>query len=89
MRTISHSLLVHVQVLKSSIHFVLMYTEDHSLPVLTIKDLINERTGPAMPFELATGTKPSILYLRVLFCSCVVRKATEHVWTKGLNMWYK
>ena len=30
--------------------------------------------------------KPSVLHLRVLFCPCVVRKATAHVETKTLNM---
>ena len=35
---------------------------------------------------MATGTKPSVSYLRVLFCPCVVRKATPHVDTKTLNM---
>ena len=32
------------------------------------------------------GTKPSVSHLRVLFCPCVVRKATAHVETKTLNM---
>ena len=36
--------------------------------------------------KLATGTKPSVSHLRVLFCPCVVRKATAHVETKTLNM---
>ena len=39
-----------------------------------------------MPHKLATGTKPSVSHLRVLFCPCVVRKATAHVDTKTLNM---
>ena len=30
--------------------------------------------------------KPSVLHLRVLFCPCVVQKATAHVETKTLNM---
>ena len=30
--------------------------------------------------------KPSVSHLRVLFCLCVVRKATAHVETKTLNM---
>ena len=29
--------------------------------------------------------KLSVSYLRVLFCSCVVKKATSHVWEKALN----
>ena len=39
-----------------------------------------------MPHKLATGTKPSVSHLRVLFCPCVVQKATAHVETKTLNM---
>ena len=38
------------------------------------------------PYKLATGTKPSVSHLRVLFFPCVVRKATAHVETKTLNM---
>ena len=39
-----------------------------------------------MPFKLETGTKPSISHLRVLFCVCVVQKATAHVGEKALNI---
>ena len=63
-----------------------MYTAYHILPVLPIKDLINEDGDTTTPFKLATGTKPSISNLRVLFCPCVVRKATAHIGTKALNM---
>ena len=35
---------------------------------------------------MATGTKPSVSHLRVLFCPCVLPKATAHVETKTLNM---
>ena len=63
-----------------------MYTTDHIFPVLPIKDLINEDVDPTTPYKLATGTKPSVSHLHVLFCPCVVRKATAHVETKTLNM---
>ena len=63
-----------------------MYTTDHIFPVLPIKDLINEDGDPTTPHKMATGTKPSVSHLSVLFCPCVVRKATEHVETKTLNM---
>ena len=39
-----------------------------------------------MPHKLATGTKPSVSHLRVLFCTCVVRKSTAHVETKTLTI---
>ena len=39
-----------------------------------------------MPHKMATGTKPSLSHLRVLFCPCVLRKATAHVERKTLNM---
>ena len=55
-----------------------MYTTDHIFPVLPIKDLINEDGDPTTPFKLVTGMKPSVSHLRVLFCPCVVRKATAH-----------
>ena len=63
-----------------------MYTTDHIFPVLPIKDLINEDGDPTPPHKLATGTKASVSHLRVLFCTCVVRKAMAHVQTKRLNM---
>ena len=86
LHTISHSLMVHARVLEAYIHFELMYTTYHIFPVLPIKDLINEDSDPTTPHKLETGTKPTVSHLRVLFCSCVVRKATANVGTKALNM---
>ena len=63
-----------------------MYTIDHIFPVLPIKHLVNQYGEPTTPHKLATGTKPSVSNLRVLFCPFVVRKATENVDTKALNM---
>ena len=84
--TVAHSLMVHAIVLEVYVHFALMYTTDHIFPVLPIKDLINEDGDPTTPHKLATCTKPSVSHLRVLFCPCVVQKATAHVETKALNM---
>ena len=81
--------MVHDRVLEAYINLALMYTTDRILPVLPIKDMINEDDKPITPFRLATGTKPSILHLQVLFCPCVVRKATAHVGTKAFNMSHK
>ena len=67
LRTIAHSLVVHARVLEAYIHFVLMYMADHIFLVLPIKDLINEYGNPTTPVKLATGTKPSVSHLRVLF----------------------
>ena len=86
LRTIAHSLMVHARVPEIYVHFALMYTTDHIFLFLLIKDLINEDGDPTTPYKLATGTKPSVSHLRVLFCPCVVRKATSHVETKTLNM---
>ena len=36
--------------------------------------------------KLATGTKPPVSHLRVLFFPCVVRKSAAHFETKTLNM---
>ena len=63
-----------------------MYKTDHIFPVVPIKDLINKDGDPTTPQKLETCTEPSVSHLRVLFCPCVVRKATAHVETKTLNM---
>ena len=86
LRTVAHALMVHAIVPEVYVHFALMYTTDHIVPVLPIKYLINEDGDPTTPHKLATGTKPLVSHLRVLFCPCVVRKATAHVETKTLNM---
>ena len=79
LRTIAHSLMVHSRVLEAYMCFAFIYTEDHILPVLPIKDLINGDGKPTTPFKLTTGMKPSISNLRVLFFPCVVLKSTSHV----------
>ena len=71
--------MVHVKVLKDSIHLSFMYTSDHIFLVIPIKDLINRDGDPTTPFKLATGTKPSASHLRVLFFPCIVRKTTAHL----------
>ena len=72
LRTVAHSLMVHTRVPEVYVHFALMYTTDHIFPVLSIKYLINEDGDPTTPHKLATGTKPSVSHLRVLFFPCVV-----------------
>ena len=86
LRIVAHSLMVHARVSEVYIHFALMYTTDNIFPVLPIKDLINKYGDPTTPHKLATGTKPSVSHLRVLFCPCVVQKATAHIVTKTLNI---
>ena len=86
LRTVAHSLMVHDRVPEVCVHFALMYTADHIFPVLPIKDLINKEGDPTTPHKLATGMKPSVSYLYMLFCRCVIRKATAHVDTNMLNM---
>ena len=85
-RTVAHALMVHARVPEVYVHFTLMYTTNHIFPVLPNKYLINEDGDPKMQHKLVTGTKNSVSHLRVLFCPCVVRKATAHVETKTLNM---
>ena len=65
--------------LEAYIHLAFMYTTDHILPVLPIKDMINNDGNPTTPFKLVTCKKPSVSYLHVLFVPCVVQKATAHV----------
>ena len=67
LRTIVHSLMVHARVLEAYIHFALMYITDHIFPFLPIKYLINEGGDTTTPHKLATGTKPSVSHLCVLF----------------------
>ena len=86
LRTIAHTIMVHARVPEIYVLFALMYTTDHIFPVLPIKDIINKDGDPTTPHKLETGKKPPVSYLRVLFCPCVVRKATAHVDTKTLNM---
>ena len=78
--------MVHVRVPESHVHFALMYTKYHIFPDLPINDLINEDGDLTTPHKLATSMKPSVSYLRVLFCPCVVQKDTAHVEKKTLNM---
>ena len=84
--TIVHYLMIHARVSEAYINLALMYTTDHIFPVLPIKDLINKDGNPTTPYKLATGKKPSVSHLCVLFCQCVVRKDTAHIDKKALNM---
>ena len=72
LRTILQYLMVHARFLEAYIHSALIYTTDHIFPVLPIKDMINKDGEPIKSFKLATGTKPSLSRLRVLFFPCVV-----------------
>ena len=84
--TIANYIMVHARFLEAYIHFVLFYTTDQFLPVIPIKDLMNEYGDITTPFKLATGMKPSVSHLRVLFFPFVVQKATSHFDKKVLNM---
>ena len=79
LRTITRSLMIHAIFLEAYIHFAFMDTIYHIFPVIPIKDMINEDSDPTKPLKPVTGTKPSVSHLRVLFCSCGVRKATANV----------
>ena len=67
----------------------MVYTKDHIFPVLPIKYLMNTDGDLTTPHKLATVTKPLVSHLCVLFCPCVVRKATAHVDKKALNMYHQ
>ena len=43
-------------------------------------------SDPTIPSKLATGTKPTVSHLRVLFYPYVVQKSTAHVRKKSFNM---
>ena len=83
---IAHSLMVYAIVSKAYIHFEFMCTTENIFAVLPIKYLINEDGETTMQIKLATGTKPSVLYSCMIFCPCVVRKATAHTDKKVLNI---
>ena len=89
LRTIAHSIMVHARVSEAYINFALMYTTYNTFPFLPIKYMINKYGYPTTPYKIATGTKPSISHLRVLFFPCIVQKATANVGTKALNMSHK
>ena len=78
--------MVHARVSEAYVIFVLMYTAYHIFMVLPIKDLINKDSNPITTFKPATGKKPSVSNLCVLYCPCVVHKDTAQDGTKALNM---
>ena len=84
--TIVHSIMVHAWVSDEYMHFLLMYTTHHIFTVFKIKHLINKYDESTMPQKLATGTKPSVSNIRILFFSYVVQKVTAHIDRKALNM---
>ena len=86
LRTVAHTIMVHARVPEVYVHFALMYTTDHIFLVLPIKYLVNEDGELTTPHKLATGAKPSVSHLRMLFFPCFVQKATAHIETKTLNM---
>ena len=86
LHTIENSLMVHARISEGYINFALMYTTYHIFPFLPIKYLIKEDGDTTTPYKLATGTKPSVSHLRVLFSLCVLWKSTAHVGKKVSNM---
>ena len=75
LRTVAHALMVHARVPEVYVHLELVYTADHIFPVLPIKDIINEDSDPTTPHKLATGMKPSVSHLRVLFFPSLSQRA--------------
>ena len=86
LQTIPDSMIKYARVYGEYIHFSLMYTTDHTLPVLPIKNLVKQDGEPTTPQKLSTGTKPSVSNLCFLFLPYVVRKEIANVDTKALNM---
>ena len=48
--------MVHTQVAEKYIHILLMYTNDHIFPDISIKHLVNQDGEPTTPHKLATAT---------------------------------
>ena len=86
LRTFAHSITLQAWVYENYIHFVLIHTTDHIFPVLPNKYLVNQGAKKTPPQKLATGIKTSVSNPCVLFCPCVLQKATAHFDTKALNM---
>ena len=63
-----------------------MFTTDHIFPVLPIKYLINKDGDPTTSYKLATGMKPSVSNLRVLFFFMCCTESYCTRWDKGVNM---
>ena len=64
--------MLHTQVSECIYTFEFMYTTDHIFHVITIKQLVNQYYESTRPHKLETGTKPSVLNLRVLFSPYVL-----------------
>ena len=76
-------MMVHTRVSNEYIYFSRIYTTDHIFTVIPIKHLVNQDSESNTPQKMATGTKPSVSNLLVLFFLCNVQKETAHVDTKG------
>ena len=63
--------MVHARVSEAYINFALMYTTDNIFQFLPIEEMINKDGDLTMPYKLATGTKPLVSHIRVLFYPCV------------------
>ena len=72
--TVAHSLMVHARFSEAYIHFAFMYTTYHIFLIIPIKDLINEDGDPTTPHKLATGKKPKVSHLRLLFFHVLYKK---------------
>ena len=77
--------MVHARFSDEYIHFSLMYTTDNIFPVLPIKHLVNQDGEPSILHKMENFMKPLVSNPHVLFCTCVVLKATAHVNTTVLK----
>ena len=68
LRKVAHSIMVHTRVSEVYVHFTLIYTTDHIFPVLPIKYIISKDSDTTTPHKLATGKKPSVSHLLLLYC---------------------
>ena len=75
-RSIAHSLMVFARVNDDYTHHALIFAAHHIIPVLPLKDLVNEQGDPVTPIELMTNKKAMIRHLRTLFCPCIIKKHT-------------
>ena len=85
-RTIAHSQINFGRVEEKFTHFALINAAHVIMPVLPLKDLVNESGEQTTSIKLMTGNKARIGHIRTLFCPVIVKKLTAQHKGKSLNM---
>ena len=84
--TIAHSQMNFERVEEKFNHFALINTAHVIMPVLPLRDLVNESGKQTTLVELMTGNKARISRILTLLCLVIVKKLTAQHKGKSLNM---